>query len=119
MSYVDVSFLLSDPDFAETVNVTRRTEVIGINGRTTIVPETIQIVGSVAPGKLSPMTRQPEDTYSGQAITVYSKTKLNGPKFGYLPDIINWRGDAYIVNMTYDYNTFTVAECDLIQPVAN
>lgn len=125
MPLVDVSSVLLDADFGEPLCVFRRTQTAKRNGRALVSCEPVcpQPYGVVQPGRLAPMLRPPEYESSGQAITVYSKTRLSGPSDGALPDIVKWNGNSYVVRYSADFGHYGagyyVAECGLMDPVVS
>lgn len=98
MPYLDVSSVLSDPMIADRVKVTRQKEVVGTNGRVSIVPEVFPIVvGVMTSAGPNDLERVPEAQRMGRVMSFVTKFRLRGPSPGYQPDTIDWAGDTYLV----------------------
>jgi hypothetical protein len=100
MALIDVSFLLVDPDFTDTITRIIRTQLINDFGEM-VITETQQIItASVQSGSgtVNTLMRQKEGAYVEDHIDVYYQGELfteNGP--GTYCDIILWRGSRYQV----------------------
>jgi hypothetical protein len=115
MPSVDVTELLVDPDFAETVQVIRRQETITDKGRVQTVNQTFNVVACVQPQSDQPMIRGPDQQNLPQLIEVISQWRLRGIAPGYQPDLVLWNGTQFVVNKVYNWghyaSGFVVAEC--------
>jgi galactose-6-phosphate isomerase len=121
MPLIDVSDLMTDPDFCETLTLIRRTQTVDANGRGTTTEAQSSIIGVVTSGPSDSLTRSPEYGASSRAITVHTQFRLRDTSNGLLPDKILWLGTRYIVDRVRDYSRFgagfTAAECIVIDPV--
>jgi len=129
MPNIDVSDLLTDPDFAETLTVMRREQVIdpvtGISSADSnlITPSPF---GVVIPQADLPIQRGPDQQALPRLIEVHTKFRLRSASIEndvtYLPDFIVWNGDNFYVNRVYDYSRFgrgfIQADCSSQPPVA-
>lgn len=112
MPTIDVSEVLSDPDFCEELIILRRTSVENIHGRAVITPTEISprplgivITKDTAIGG-NVIERTPEAQYRGAALDVYTTFRLRGPAPGYQPDVVMWNGDPYVVTLINDFSNF-------------
>jgi len=105
MPDLDVTELLGDPDFCESVVVTRRAETVGANGRSSVSSSTQTVQAVVAPG-VSRTFRLPEGQGAEGTVTVHTTFRLTGPANGYQPDLVQWRGSQYTVMEVNDYSHF-------------
>jgi hypothetical protein len=124
MPLLDVTDVLYDPDFCESMVVFRRPVTIGNNGRETI--STYQILpkptGVIVPSfqeQISNQTeRLPDMSYTPRAIRVYSTFILQGIVPGFLGDVILYQGDNFVVNKIISFTHwgegFIAAECKAI-----
>lgn len=113
MPDIDVTDLLSDPDFAERLIVMRRLQVIdpvtGISSAQSslIAPSPL---GVVIPQADLPIQRGPDQQALPRLIEVHTKFRLRSASIEnsitYLPDFIVWNGDNFYVNRVYDYSHF-------------
>ena len=117
MPYIDVTDLMSDPDFCESVTLRRTSQTVDSNGFTTLVEVDSTITVIVTP--LNPdFMRSPEFQNAKSAITVHTQTPLFAVVAGYNPDIIVWKGSNYVVKRASDLSHFgrgfTSASCILL-----
>lgn len=121
MPDIDVTDLLVDPDFCETVTLIRRSQTIDNNGVASNVETSSQIT-AVVTAMDGDMVRQPEGEYAKNSIVVHSITRLRGVTPGAVPDIIVWHGNNYIVKRSNDWSDFgagfTSATCTLTDTTA-
>lgn len=121
MPLLDVTEVLDDPLFNEPMIVIRNQEVIGEDGRVTLVKTTFTPFGVVTAGKPDPLLRTSDYEAAKNTITVNTRFFLIDATTGmtnYQPDIVNWQGRDYLVRKSYDYSKygagFIHAECELI-----
>lgn len=107
MALLDVSSILLDPDFTELVTVRRRLQNIDTYGRPAVIetdyPNIVAVVTAGSPNDL-----KREDDYASfmRSITVVLQFRVRGQTEGYLPDIIVWRGNNFIVDSFDPYPQF-------------
>jgi len=124
MAQVDVSDILTDPDFLDTVTLIRRTpEVVSSVGRASFVETSSQVYMCVQGRKAETLTREPNDAWLTDAIDVYYAGVLYGAAPGGYADVIVWRGKRYQVEAVVEnYSNYgagwTHAVCRL-EPVSN
>lgn len=115
MPAIDVSELLVDPDFAETVQIVRRAELISETGRVSTQNSTYDVVACVQPQSDQPMIRGPDQQNLPQLIEVITQWRLRGIAPGWQPDLVVWNGTTFVVNKVYNWshygNGFVMAEC--------
>jgi galactose-6-phosphate isomerase len=107
MPDLDVSDVLLDPDFCETLTITRRpfTMVKGIATvtPTTISPAPVGVVYSIS----GDLIRQGADQQNlPNTIIVHTPFRLRGPAQGFLPDIVVWNGDNFAVTSVDNFSHF-------------
>lgn len=114
MPLLDVSELLSDPLFVETVTVLRRKQVL-VKGRPSITAATIpNVVGSIQPKDTTIggnfIERAPDMEYRGSNLLFYTTFRIRGvtkqATDDYLPDVVIWNGDHFLVGLTNDYTHY-------------
>ena len=116
MPTLDVTDILSDPDFATTFDVIRTSEVIDANGRADHIPVvTNAVVGVVLPSGGN-LIRQPDGSRHTGAIEIYTTFMLSdgsgsvdfAPADGatVAADIVVWNGGQYTVVNSQDYSQF-------------
>lgn len=100
MALIDVSLLLLDPDFTDTLTRIQRTQIINQFGEMVLSEFSGIITASVqsGAGTVNTLLRQKEGSYIEDHIDVYYRGELftgNGP--GTFCDILVWRGARYQV----------------------
>lgn len=115
MPLLDVSELMTDPDFAQRVSVQRRLETVGANGRPTFTTATFKnVVVVIYPVDTAiggnALERTDAASYRGAALEIVTKFQLRGPAqvagTNYQPDIVVYNGDPYIVSVMNDFAKF-------------
>ncbi len=112
--FLDVSDVLLDPDFADTVTVLRRAQTVDIHGRAVItessIPNVLGVVTLLDPNKL---VRTPEYTQAPRTISFVTKARLYGPAevpgsggSVYQPDYIQWEGNTFLVTSVLPYTRY-------------
>lgn len=107
MPSVDVTDILSDPDFATTFDVIRRTQTVNAKGRAEN-SETLNrsVVGVVVPASGSKMVRTPEGTMQIGDIKVITSFDLTDGTGENDCDVVVWKGNRYNVINTNDYSEY-------------
>jgi hypothetical protein len=118
MPLLDVSFILDDPDFADTIMVTRRVETVGADGRGTVTPETFPTVSAVVTqGNGDTLRMMPDGSSLEGVIVVHSRMPLVAETETTQPDIVTYMGQDYQVTQSNDWSRFgggfTVSVCKL------
>jgi len=119
MALLDVTDILSDPDFMNTGLVCERTsQTVGEDG---IAVNTVRLItfSAVVTNDSGDIL---ERIASGERvkgnITLHTKFVLTDGDDGLTADVVRWRGKRYTVSNVADYSHFgrgfTVANCDII-----
>lgn len=116
MPLLDVSDIVSDPDFADRFSVIRRKETVGTDGRATVVEQVFRNVsGVVTAASANDLDRREDYQNMTRSINVVTTFKVQGLVTGYQPDIILWRGTRHLVKHVDAYpqfgRGFVQAEC--------
>ena len=107
MPFLDPSILLLDPQFTDTYTLITRAQSVNTYGEVVLTPTTYtNILGVVTPTKPADLLRLPETERGNRAITIYTQRRLNGAATGRQPDIVQWRGDSFIVKMELPWTSF-------------
>jgi galactose-6-phosphate isomerase len=119
MALIDVSELLTDPDFTNTVTLIRRSSTVDTYGENTMV-ETSSSITAVVQGAANTesLERVPEGARLSDLIDVYYKGQLTAESPGGYADIIVWQGKRYqVFEVVEDFTNygagFTKAVCKL------
>lgn len=96
---LDISYLLSDPDFCAAFTVERCAESVDDKGRAQLAATSLPWRGVVLPATPRELERLPEGDRDRETITVYSREPLRvgqRPE-GTAADVILWQGQRYEV----------------------
>lgn len=108
MPQIDVSELMVDPDFCETVTVIRQTQSVSDGGLATPGTTTTFSITAVVTAVQGDLVRQPEAEYAKNDILVHSQAQLRGVTSGNYPDVVVWSGNNYIVKRSNNWSHFGV-----------
>lgn len=97
MPLLDVSDVLLDPDFADTITVYRQAVTVGSDGRSVRVQTAFNTGAVITPDKFSTLQRQAEGANVSETITVTTQFRLTSLTDGYDADEILWNGKRYVV----------------------
>lgn len=126
MSLIDVDDVIFDPFVAgQLVTVVRREQEVNEQGEGVQNNVTVpNVVASVTPTGDNSLVREEAFSAQAQAIRVITAYRLRGqtrePSTGrsFLPDLVLWHSDYYIVKVVNDYTPygagFIEAECESI-----
>jgi hypothetical protein len=104
---LDVSEVLSDPDFCEKVTVRRRQQALDEHGRDYAIETNYLNVSMVITAGSPNDLQRPEDYESFlRSITVVTKFRLRGQVKDFLPDVVVWRGNNFVVDALDPYPQF-------------
>lgn len=111
MPFLDVSDVLSDPDFATTFDVLRST-ITTVKGRGVSTTQTFAgVIGVVTPAGSNDLKRMPEAARMSGAITIHTTFRLTSS--GLQPDgttadadIVSWQGRQWSVLSVDDWTQF-------------
>ena len=100
MANIDVTELMTDPDFLSAITLIRRTAAVGSDGENTITDSasvTVRMV--VQPGAGDMLERLPESVRNKEFISIWYKNQIiNGAATaGNYADVLVWGGKRYIV----------------------
>lgn len=106
MPLLDVSDVLLDPDFADTITVYRQAVTTGDDGRATRAETVTSTIAVVTPDQWSTLQRQAEGSNVSETITVISQFRLMASMDGYDADEIAWNGKRYVITAVGDCSRY-------------
>ncbi len=117
MPEIDVTEVLTDPDFAERLQRDRMIERVGSNGVATEAPVRSRFIGVVVAQRQTIQRGADAETVSG-SIQIITREPLRDGKQGESADIVTWRDRRYTVTDVADYANFgrgfVRATCELL-----
>jgi galactose-6-phosphate isomerase len=117
---IDVTELLTDPDFADTFTLVRTAQSVDDHGRSVFTETPYLLVGVVQSASGRSLEYLPDMSRASGAIEVYCKFYMQVASDGYAADRVQWNGKTYIVTHIDDWTNygsgFTRALC-ILQPL--
>jgi len=118
MALIDVSELLTDPDFTNTVTLIRRASTVNTHGENVMTETQSTITAVVQGANTESLERVPEGARLSDLIDVYYKGQLTAESPSGYADIIVWGGKRYqVFEVVEDFMNFgagfTKAVCKL------
>lgn len=113
---LDISYLLSDPDFCAAFTVERCVEAVDDKGRAQLTSEVLPWRGVVQPATPRELERLAEGDRDRETITVYSRVPLRvgqRPE-GTAADVILWQGQRYEVASVEPWHGYVRALATLL-----
>jgi galactose-6-phosphate isomerase len=112
MALLDVSDVLLDPDFADSLQFERLTTTVGDDGIATQTPKITRFSGVVTSGSGDQLRRFDAGQRVEGSIVVHCRQRLNEA------DVVIWRARRFTVMSVDDYSNFgrgfVAAHCELI-----
>lgn len=110
VAFIDVSEVISDTDFQDTITLIENIESINDCGETVLISTISRMNAVVQAGNGETLKRNPEHTVISDWITVYASYKFEANKQN-----LQWNGKNYIVKTVTDYKNwgtgYTRADC--------
>lgn len=119
MPWLDVSDILTDPEFVDNSLVcARNSQTVGGDGIAVNTPVSVPFSGVVTNDTGDQLMRRADGTRIEGSITIHTKFPLIDGRMGYDADVITWQSRQYTVVNVRDWSTygagFTAAQCELI-----
>lgn len=115
MALVDVSEVINDPDFQDTITLNRRTQTISDYGETTFTVSGSTMSAVVQAGNGETLNRNPEYSVMTDWITIYAEFNFIADGDGYFADEVVWSGRNFQVKTVTDFMNwgvgYTRADC--------
>lgn len=112
MAQVDVTELLSDPDFVDPCTLVHRQAVVDILGQNQLTERQVPTIGSIQPATGKQIDRLPEALRVKDVRTFWIKgTIVSDGKCAY-PDVIIFKNQRYAVEMVFDWTNFGEGWCE-------
>ncbi len=106
---INLSELVTDPDFAQPLTINRSTGAFALGGWQQGTPAPIPIIGVVTVAKERELAQVPEGDQVEGAMLFYSLQQLflsKGAPDARTSDTITWRGDVYRLAQVWPYADF-------------
>lgn len=121
MAQLDVSDILTDPEFADRFTVVRNIQSINDKGRANNTENLTPARGVVTANNGMQLNRQPDGSLVSGAITIHTRYRLISGVDGRDADEVIWQDVRYTVDNVADYSHFGrgfVAASCTIKPIS-
>lgn len=112
MALVDVTELLSDPDFVDPVTQIKRVSQANSFGENVITSVPFETIGSVQPASGKVINRLPEALRVADVKSFWIKGEITATEPGKYTDIIVCKGKRYQVQSVQDWSNFGEGYCE-------
>ncbi|HET6804880.1 MAG TPA: hypothetical protein VFH59_05485 [Frateuria sp.] len=107
MPLLDVSEVLLDPDFADSLVCTRQSQTVGNDGMAVNTTTDTDFVGVVTAASGNNLVRTPEGAYTKGDICIITTYRLRASATGDgMADVVTWNGTRYTVTQVNDYSRY-------------
>lgn len=106
MASIDVSDLMSDPDFADVLSVERNTLAVSQFGRGITTIQTYPFMGVVQAPNADVLQQLPDEERVRGSIQVYTTFRLYSVTDSTSPDVVVWKGRHYVVQQIDDWTNW-------------
>ena len=106
---IDLSEIITDPDFAEAFNIERKTGSFNLGRYVEGDPVVIPTVGIITPANALEIQQIPEGDRLTASITVKTTVPLYVSRLGLqsgVPDLIDWNGSQWKVSYVWPWQDF-------------
>lgn len=112
MANLDVTELLSDPDFVDPCTLIHRQSVMNADGTPLITEQQFPTVGSVQPASGKTLNRLPDELRIAGIMSFFIKGAVITDGCGAYPDVIVFRKQRYQVQVVFDWTNWGAGWCE-------
>lgn len=112
MGLIDVSELLTDPDFVSPITLVRRTPTVNDRGENILAEVGVPTIGSVQPASGKTLQRLPEALRVADVSSFWVKGKIIADGRSKYPDVICFGGSRYAVQTVLDWTNWGDGWCE-------
>ncbi len=106
MPFLDVTDVLSYPDFQTTFGVIRTATNVSNLGETVLTPQNYFVSGVVEPASTKELERLPEAERLSGTIRIFTTFRLSDGDETITADVVVWNGRQYTVKTVDDFSEF-------------
>ena len=112
MAYIDVTELLSDPDFCDQMIQIKRGSKVNDSGVNVITQQTYCTIGSIQPASGKTLARVPDSLRIEGVSSFWIKGEITTDAQGRYTDILVFRNKRYQVRQVFDWTNFGQGWCE-------
>lgn len=102
MPQLNLNVVLTSPMFVDSFTVTRRVQSVDGKGRMQETDTVIAVTGAVHGYGDNAQERPKEYATGRKSIAVYTAFRLRAQSDGFVPDIVTWRDNDFLVEAVWD-----------------
>jgi galactose-6-phosphate isomerase len=106
MATLDVSQVLSSPEFVTRMSYTRNKQTVSDTGRTVNTPTSYSFYGVVTNNSGDTLRRDADGSIIHGDICIHTQTRLVDGKSGRDADAIKYQGNSYLVDNVHDWSAY-------------
>ena len=107
MAFVDVTEVLSDPDFVDPISIIHRTATLNSLGENIVeTVTTVNTIGSVQPASGATLLRLPDALRVPNVNSFWVKGEIISDSTSTYPDILVYKGYEYEVQLVLDWTNW-------------
>jgi len=106
MAEIDVTEVLTDPDFLDTFSFIRSIETVAPNGRPTFAQTTLNAYGVVQPASGRAMELTPEATRTSEMLEIWTQAGLQEASDETAADIVLWQNKQFVPVRVDDFDNW-------------
>ncbi len=112
MAQIDVTDLLTDPDFVDKIQLIDRKPVVNTRGENLLTECVTDSVGSVQPADGHTIARLPEDLQTSNVSSFWFKGVIVATAPGKYSSILVFKGMRYQVKMVNEWSNWGAGYCE-------
>jgi hypothetical protein len=112
MSKIDVSELLSDPDFVDEIIQLKRAPIVNSKGENKLSEVKVKTIGCVQPASGRTIFRLPEAFRVANVSEFFMKGTITATAQGKYSDVLVFKGVRYNVQMVFDWTNWGLGYCE-------
>lgn len=112
MALVDVTELLTDPDFVDALTLIARVTTVNSKGENVLSEQSFCSIGSVQPATGKTLQRLPEALRLADVSSFWIKGKVPVDGVDVYPDLIVWKNQRYAVQNIQDFTNWGQGWCE-------
>lgn len=106
MAQLDITELLSDPDFVDAISLITRTPTIDSKGENSLSESSLNSIGSVQPADVRTVMKLPEEFRVANLCSFWYKGKIIASEAGKYSSILVFKGQRYQVQTVADWTNW-------------
>jgi hypothetical protein len=106
MAQIDITELLSDPDFVDHISLVSRKPSVNLYGENTLTETKLDTIGSVQPASGKVLQRLPEALRVANVSSFWFKGPIVASEPGKYTDVLVFKGTRYQVQTVQDWTNW-------------